>query len=666
MFNLPDSSNTDDDVDGLDGTASAVSPAIDKPATASEILPRLVLEGALGPRHRSLLEQGARVVILAVPAAAWAEPIAEAVGRINATFKTSIATERSRSGGQLHREGKAYLSLLEKGTSLIYICQDPEEILDEAVLAAADATIKIPALTSALLRRTIREVTSVAAARGVTVAMAALDLPIILSAIRPGLTARECVAKLREAVARKTKPAATDVPSLAELPLTGPVRKWSDQLLADLAAVKEGALDPGELVFVLLEGPPGTGKSLIAESLARTAAWSFVPTTVGSWFTSGDGALGGVAKNVKTFVDDLLAQAPAIGFLDEVDAIPDRATIDNRGREWWSPVVNLVLTEIDRVRRSGKPILLVGATNYYQHLDAALIRPGRLQQRISVQPPSTEDEVIAVLRYYLSDDLTEADLAKLTRPDLGATPAMVEGWVREARTAARAAGRALLVTDILEQMLPRDERSPLDIRAVALHEVGHAVVAHRLGLGIDSVSIIAGAGSGGQTRTRLPSLFPTWDHLCDLVTVTLGGRAADMTLGNGANAGAEDDLAQATSMLRNAFERQGLGKRLAHLPELGTRPAGTAAVIEAQLGQLLKRAIAIIDNDRALALVLADRLITDRMLSGDDVARVLSTPASQRRPQTPRVSFPVANQSDDPSGQSDTEPPTHEHGSLEP
>lgn len=421
-------------------------------------------------------------------------------------------------------------------------------------------------------------------------------------------------------------------------------------------------------MFVLLKGPPGTGKTLIAESLAHTAGWAFVPTTVGGWFTSGDGALGGVAKNVKAFIDDVLAQAPAIGFLDEIDALPDRAAMDNHGRDWWTPVINLVLTEIDRVRKSGKRVLLIGATNYYQHLDAALVRPGRLQQRVPVLPPQTEDEVIAVLRYYLGDELADADLAKLARPGLGATPAMVEGWVKQARAAARAAARNLCASDVLEQMLPPDDRSPEDIRAVALHEMGHAVVAHRLGLGVDRVSIVAGGEAGGHTRTRLASRYPTWDHLSDLVTVTLGGRAADMILGNGANTGAEDDLARATSMLRNALERQGLGKGLAHVPELGTRRAGLAATVEARLDQLLKRALAIIDTDRMLALALADRLLTERILLAEDVARGLSTAPAPEPTRRPPRSTLSASQSTNPSEQSDPASPTHDgkHGTIEP
>ncbi|KFL30300.1 hypothetical protein JP75_17200, partial [Devosia riboflavina] len=101
-------------------------------------------------------------------------------------------------------------------------------------------------------------------------------------------------------------------------------------------------------------------------------------------------------------MDEVLVNEPAIGFMDELDALPNRATLDNRGRDWWTPLINLFLTEIDRVRKSGKKVLLLGATNYYDRLDGALIRPGRLQQRVSVLPPRTEAESsnrLAVKRY---------------------------------------------------------------------------------------------------------------------------------------------------------------------------------------------------------------------------------------------------------------------------
>jgi ATP-dependent Zn protease len=200
---------------------------------------------------------------------------------------------------------------------------------------------------------------------------------------------------------------------------------------------------------------------------------------------------------------------------------------------------------------------------------------------------------------------------------------MVEGWVKEARSAARAAKRTLELNDVLDQMLPRDDRPPGDIRAIAFHEIGHAVVAHRLGFKLDSVSIIRGDDSAGHTKAMLSSIVPTWERICDLVTLILGGRAADVALGSGPNAGAEHDLATATTILLNAIERQGLRGTLVHLPDRGIHRADVVELVDAQLNVLLKRAIAIVEGDRKLAIKLADRLIRERILSGADIAGAL-------------------------------------------
>jgi len=649
VIDLPHSVDDDDDLRDPDDSAATES---HKPKKASDVLPALALDAALSAKNRRLLKQRPHLVIIKVPATAWVMQIVHAIRQQDLALHISTATELSRVGGKSVRHGADQLSHLEDGESVIYVSQSPGELLDDAVLAAADATVEIAVPTPGLLRRTIRTITG-GMARGVTAEMAALDLPILLSAIRPGMTASECVAKLRDAVARNSSPALPPGPTLAELPLTASVRMATDLLLADLKAVKDGSMPPSQLFYPLLEGPPGTGKTLIAESLARSAGWAFIPATVGAWFTAGDGALGGVAKNVHAFADEVLSRAPSIGFLDEIDALPDRATMDNRARDWWTPVITLFLTEIDRLRKAGKPLLLIGATNYYQHLDAALVRPGRLQQRIPVYPPHNEDEVLDLLRYCLGTDLRDADLTRLARLSVGATPAMVEGWVKAARASARVAGRPLLLADLVGQVLPADERSEADIRTVALHEVGHAIVAHRLGLNVDRVSILPEGQSGGHTRARLPSIVPTWPKIRDLVTVSLGGRAADMLLNGAANAGAENDLATATSMLVAAFERQGLGEGLAHVPELRSRRLGIAKAVEEQLGLLLQRAADLLQADRAAALALADRLVVERLLSGSDVTQALSAPAAgpERRSKERKsdLAIPTIVQNDDPA-----------------
>lgn len=413
------------------------------------------------------------------------------------------------------------------------------------------------------------------------------------------------------------------MPLLSDLPLTRNVRTWSDDLIIDLNAVKAETLKPDSLTYGVLGGPPGTGKSLIAESLARTAGWAFVPASVGGWFTVGDGALGGVAKNVRAFVDQVLANEPCIGFLDEIDALPDRATLDPKNREWWLPVITLFLTEIDRARKSRKKVFLLGATNYYDRLDAALIRPGRLHRRVPVLAPETDEEVAALFRYLLRGDLADADLGKLTKVGRGATPAEVEGWLKAARSAARIKGRALELTDIQEQMVPKDYRPVDDIRAIAIHEIGHAVVSHRLGHAVQSVSIVPRGSTGGLPQIQMPTLVPTWATIEDTVTIALGGRAADVVLGNGANVGAGTDLAGATQLLVDAIERQGLGDTLVYVPEVRLQSAKLSQMVDAHLRRLLQRAISIVEADRDLAQLLAERLASEKMLSGREVETAL-------------------------------------------
>ena len=136
-----------------------------------------------------------------------------------------------------------------------------------------------------------------------------------------------------------------------------------------------------------------------------------------------------------------------------------------------------------------------------------------------------------------------------------------------------------------------------------------------------------------MTETSLPSLTPTWPQVCDTVTVALGGRAADITLGVGANAGAEGDLLIATKMLRAAIEQQGLGKSLVHSTEFGDQSTNTRKIIDDRLRQLLDRAISLVEADRDIALHLANRLNKEHLLAGSEIAKALGTRPAYPAPQ---------------------------------
>jgi hypothetical protein len=626
------------DIDSGDDLDVPAADAEAKPAPAAVFMEEVWKASVPGKTRRKLQKEGSGfALLLHVPDATWVQLLGQLLPRYlpGPHYKTYVEAPRSAAP---HHQDPSIVRILSRGERLVVISHDPAGLVPSIVRRAADGIVMIGTPPVDAVRTTIRRITG-RVVRGLKAAdFAGLDIDLLLSCLRPEEKPAEIIGRLRELTSAPTigELSALDVPRLDQLPLTDAVHEWSDVLLHDLAAVKSGELDPSALVYAALEGPPGTGKTLICRSLAATAGWNFISSSVGTWFTVGDGALGGVARNVKGFVDSVLKAEPAIGFLDELDAIPNRATMDPRGLDWWAPVVTLILTEIDRLRASGRKVVLLGATNFYDRLDAALIRPGRLQQRVSVLAPSTEQEVLAVFGHYLGGDLPAAELTKLARVAIGATPAAIEGWVKSARASARIAGRPLTAGDLLDQMAPADDRSPADLRTAALHELGHAIVAADLGHAVNRISIVSGADSGGHTSMRLVSVVPTLAQLHDLVTVILGGRAADVEVGPGAHSGAESDLAKATDLLLAARQRQGLGDTLAALP-----PVMSPALmrdVDGDLKRLLDRARAIVRGYRRELLRLADQLLVERIMSGEVVLAAMQSPSLHRRDPAPDVS----------------------------
>jgi hypothetical protein len=203
---------------------------------------------------RAALKRSPSVIIIKTPNKAWTEIMEAAVLRRHAGAVVMEVSDRAKQGRNLVRKGAEPLRALRMSKTVVYVSPDPDTLLDEAVLAAADETIVIPQLTAVLLTKAIRRVTG-GTPRGITADMAALDLSTIQAVVRPGLSARQCVDNMRRALRRQAVAPAQALasPLLSELPLTAPVRSWTDQLLAELAAVKNGSLPAKELVFGVLE-----------------------------------------------------------------------------------------------------------------------------------------------------------------------------------------------------------------------------------------------------------------------------------------------------------------------------------------------------------------------------------------------------------------------------
>jgi ATP-dependent Zn protease len=387
-------------------------------------------------------------------------------------------------------------------------------------------------------------------------------------------------------------------------------------------------------------GGPGAGKTLGAKALAKSLGVAFHVTSVGEWFARTDGALRDVTRALQEAWDAAIADARSGGALllvDELDALPDRATLHARAREWWSALIAHALTLFDGATTSREGLVLIGATNFADRLDSALIRPGRFDRVIEIPPPSVDD-LCEVLRFHLGGALPGVDLKPIVQLASGATPAAAAGWARRAKSVAAAARRDVVIDDLVGVIAPKDERSAADIRRASIHESGHAVIAIDLGCVVKSASIIAAGALGGATVVdALATCFPTRLDLDAAVVVALAGRAAESAVFGEPSTAAEGDLAAATAALASAHASTGLGRSLAHLApttdalKLVGRDPALRRVVERHLARLYAEAARRVERRRTDIERVAAALARRRFLAGAEIEALLSPRRRGRR-----------------------------------
>lgn len=621
--------DTDDEPHGGD---SIVPPLAER---TSDALALCMFEAALTPALKHLLKARPHLIVIKTADATAAALLERHLSAGDRSIMVAAYTERQKTGGRYEPLGRTELDLLEKGRSVILISHDPERVLVPEALVGADATMAVPTPDLAVIRKTIRMVTG----RTVRCLLAAdvegLSIHDLTVAIRPGLASRDCVLNLRRMAHARRKPDEDDATvSLEQLAMTQAVSDWAFETLALMRHATDGKIDSSALRFACLEGPPGTGKTTVAAALARSAEWRFVSTSVGTWFADSGGHLGDVIRAARKFFDDIaLSKEPVVGLMDEIDAIPNRATMDADDASWWTPVITFLLTEIDRLRKSGKPVMLIGATNHFDRLDKALIRPGRLEHKVSVLLPDVDDRR-RMFAAYIGDRIDPGSIAPLARLAVEATPAQIESWCRSATAKAATEERQLALTDLMVLIAPPNGRSPETDRGIAIHEAGHAVVAHALNLPIAEVSIVAAGAMGGWVKPRLTDGLLTRSDVENLVTMVLAGRAADTVLGGGANSGAESDLEIANMALRSAMLDLGLFGTLTTGQNVDPRHWNNGAslweAIAAELGRLHDRAVKIVSQRRNDIFRLVEILLVERVITGDRLTEILDAgPAAE-------------------------------------
>ena len=325
---------------------------------------------------------------------------------------------------------------------------------------------------------------------------------------------------------------------------------------------------------VLLEGAPGTGKTLLAKAIAGEAGVPFFSIS-GSDFVEMFVGVG--ASRVRDLFEEAKHHAPCIVFIDEIDAVARRrGTGMGGGHDEREQTLNQLLVEMDGFGVN-EGIIVLAATNRVDILDPAILRPGRFDRKITVNRPDVAGREEIVRVHAKNKPLAEdVDLKKVAQTTAGFTGADLENLLNEASIVAAKENRTYIIQKDIEKAFIKvglgvEKKSRVisdkEKRITAFHEAGHAILFHVLP-DVDPVHMISiiptGLGAAGYTMP-LPEkdeMFLTKSHMLQDIMVSLGGRIAEEIVFNDITTGASNDIQKATKTARNMVTRYGMSEKL--------------------------------------------------------------------------------------------------------
>ena len=377
-------------------------------------------------------------------------------------------------------------------------------------------------------------------------------------------------------------------------PATRPKVKFKDvagidEAVEELEEVRDFLADPERFRKlgakiprgVLLVGPPGTGKTLLAKAVAGEAGVPFF-TISGSEFVEMFVGVG--ASRVRDLFKNAKEQAPAIIFIDEIDAVGrQRGAGLGGGHDEREQTLNQLLVEMDGFEES-ESVILIAATNRPDVLDPSLLRPGRFDRQITVDRPDVRGRE-QILRVHAANKPLDTDVSfeKLAQLTVGFAGADLANLLNEAALLTARRNRSLISMDEIEESMERVMAGPqrksrvmseAERTTIAYHESGHALVGHVLDNAdpVHKISIISRGQALGYTM-QLPAedhFLKTRREMLDELAVFLGGRVAEELMCTDITSGASNDLERATKLAREMVTRLGMSE------ELGTQVFGEA------------------------------------------------------------------------------------------
>jgi cell division protease FtsH len=405
---------------------------------------------------------------------------------------------------------------------------------------------------------------------------------------------------------------------------------------------------------VLLVGPPGTGKTMLARAVAGEAGVPFFSIS-GSEFVEMFVGVG--ASRVRDLFEKAKKNAPCIIFIDEIDAVGRRRGSGmGGGHDEREQTLNQILVEMDGFE-TGTNVIVLAATNRADVLDPALLRPGRFDRRVNIGLPDRKDREAILTIHFKEKPVDETvDIKALSSKTAGSSGADLANIVNEAAIKAARANRKVItnadVTEAFEKVAIGPERkakvmNEYDKKLTAYHEAGHAIVGHVLPDSdpVHKVTIIPRGGTGGVTWFLPPEdrIYTNVIEFKDILARALGGRVAEKVVfgDDRITTGAGSDLRKATEIARDMVIEQGMGQGLRdqvfHEDNGGMmfdrmvheRPYSddTAKLIDAEVEKLIReagrRAEAVIGHNRKHLDALAEALLKEETIEEERVKELL-------------------------------------------
>lgn len=327
---------------------------------------------------------------------------------------------------------------------------------------------------------------------------------------------------------------------------------------------------------IILAGPPGTGKTRLAQAMAGEAGCGFISIT-GSDFS--DKFMGTGVKRVQKLMDVAKKQAPTVIFIDEIDAIGTRTSGGDSASTENNRIINALLVALDGFT-ANDGVIVIGATNSPERLDPALVREGRFDRTCFTTLPTISEREQLFDMYVSKLTVSKLlDLRQLARLSAGMSPAAIATVVNSAALLAGKEHAEEVSQDHLLRALEKQsmgspkhagkDAMPEVVRhRLAVHEAGHAVYAVAQGLGVlERVSILPRGDAGGVTwlTEDVDVKLYTEQQLRQRMGMLLAGRGAEALLLNDTSTGASDDLKRVTAMAHQMVTRFGFSKALGAL-----------------------------------------------------------------------------------------------------